>query len=490
MVLLTGEAGIGKSRITRVAIDVIAQEPHFRINYQCSPYHSDSALYPAIQQIGRAAKFAPDDDSNSKLDKLEALLGRASSDFRSTASLYAQMLGIEAEHRYGKLDLSPQQLRNNTLSVLADQLFSLARLRPVLFVLEDAHWIDPTTLELIELILDRVATAPVFLLITTRPTFEHGFDNQSIVTRLALSRLGRSQVVAIIKQLGGGKSISESLLDEIVVKTDGVPLYVEELTKAVLESGVTGIPSSLHDSLLARLDRIPDVKEIAQIAAAIGRGFDYNLLAAIAGRPEADLVRCLEKLTEAELIFCRGRPPEATYTFKHALVRDAAYESILKSRRQELHGKIAEVLETKLPAVADAQPELLAHHYTEAGLLLQASQKWLTAGDRSARRAANREAIALLKRGLGSLDEVEEGQPRWRLELELLLTLGGCLRTLKGWSNQETVETVFKARRLCDQIEDSPYRGAVGVGEYTVYLLRGKLDMLPVSSKWTTSLIV
>ena len=475
MVLLTGEAGIGKSRITRVAIDAIAKEPHFRINYQCSPYHGDSALYPAIQQLSRAANFAPDDDSDRKLDKLETLLGRTVADYRVMAPLLALMLGIESEARYGNLDLSPQQQRNRTLNALTDQLIGLACQRPVLFILEDAHWIDPTTLELIELCLDRAASAPVFLLITARPTFDHGFGGHPIVTRLALNRLGRDQIIAIVNRVSGGRPLPEELLDEIVVKTDGVPLFVEELTKAVLESGVTGIPASLHDSLMARLDRIPDVKEVAQIAAAIGRGFDYKLLMAIADRPEADLVSCLEKLTEAELIFCRGRPPEASYTFKHALVRDAAYESVLKSRRQELHGKIAEVLETGFPATAEAQPELLAHHYTEAGLLLAASEKWLMAGDRSARRAANREAIAQLRRGLGLLGKVEEGPIRWRLELDLLMTLGGCLRTLKGWSDEETVETVFRARRLCDQMDDSPYRGAIGLGEYTVYLLRGEL---------------
>ena len=476
MVLLTGEAGIGKSRITRVAIDVIASEPHFRINYQCSPYHGDSALYPAIQQLSRAANFEPDDDSDCKLDKLETLLGRAAADYRVMASLLAQMLGIESEARYGNLDLSPQQQRNRTLNALADQLIGLASQKPVLFILEDAHWIDPTTLELIELCLDRAASAPVFILITARPTFDYGFGGHPIVTRLALNRLGRDQIIAIVNRLSGGKPLPGELLDEIVVKTDGVPLFVEELTKAVLDSGVTGIPASLHDSLLARLDRIPDVKEVAQIAAAIGRGFDYELLLAIADRSEAELVSCLEKLTEAEIIFCRGRPPEASYTFKHALVRDAAYDSVLKSRRRELHGNIADVLETKFPATAEDQPELLAHHYTEAGLVLAASEKWLKAGDRSARRAANREAIAQLRRGLDLLSEVEEGPGRWRLELELLMTLSGCLRTLKGWSDEETVETVFRARRLSDQMDDSPYRGAIGLGEYTIYLLRGELD--------------
>lgn len=476
MVLLTGEAGIGKSRITRVAIDTIASEPHFRINYQCSPYHGDSAFYPVIQQLIRAANIAADDDPDQKLDKLEALLGQALDDYRDMAPLLAHMLGIDSETRYGQLDLSPQQQRNRTLNALTDQLMGLASQRPVLFILEDAHWVDPSTLELIELCLDRAASAPVFLLITARPGFEHAFGGHSIVTRLALNRLGRDQIHTIVKRLGGERPLADELLDEIVARTDGVPLFVEELTKAVLESGVAGIPASLHDSLMARLDRIPEVKEVAQIAAAIGRAFDYRLLMAIADRSEPELVSCLDKLTEAELIFGRGQAPESSYTFKHALVRDAAYESLLKSRRQELHGKIVTAIEREFPATVEAQPELLAHHYTEAGQSLKASEKWLMAGDRSARRAANREAIAQLRRGLDLLGKVEEGPIRWRLELDLLMTLGGCLRTLKGWNDEETVETVLRARRLCDQMDDSPYRGAIGLGEYTIYLLRGELE--------------
>ncbi len=475
MVLLTGEPGIGKSRIVRSAIDAIAQEPHFRIVYQCSPYHGDSALYPAIQQLRRAAKFAEDDDPDRKLDKLETLIGRAGVDDRDIAPLFALLLGIESEARYGKLDLSPERQRSRTLNALSDQLIGLAQQQPVLFILEDAHWSDPTTLELIELSLDRVSSTQVLLLITARPTFDHGFGGHPIVTRLTLNRLGRDQITAIVSHLSGQRSLPDELLDEIALKTDGVPLFVEELTKAVLESGVTGIPASLHDSLMSRLDRIPDVKEAAQIAATIGRTFDYELLMAIADRTEADLVTCLEKLSEAELVFCRGRPPEATYTFKHALVRDAAYESLLMSRRQELHGKIAEALEAVFPETAEAQPELLAHHYTQAGVLLAASEKWLLAGDRSARRAANREAIAQLRRGLDLVGKIEEGPRRWRLELDLVMTLGGCLRTLKGWIDKETVETVTQARRLCDLTDDKSYRGVIGIGEYTIHLLRGEL---------------
>ncbi len=475
LVLLTGEPGIGKSRIARGAIDAIAREPHFRIVYQCSPYHGDSALYPAIQQLRRAASFAQGETSERRLDKLAALVRQAGADERSAVPPLASLLGLEPDARYGSLDLSPEQLRSRTLEALADQLFGLARQRPVLFFLEDAHWSDPTTLELIELCLDRAESAKVLLLVTARPTFDHGFGGHPIVTRLTLNRLGRDQISTIANRLSGGKPLSEELLDEIAVKTDGVPLFVEELTKAVLESGVAGIPVSLHDSLMARLDRVPDVKEVAQIAATIGRSFDYRLLMAIADRPESDLLSCLEKLAEAELVFRRGRPPEATYTFKHALVRDAAYESLLKSRRQKLHGKILEALDADFPETAEAQPELMAFHYTQAGEPLAASEKWLLAGDRSARRAANREAVAQLRRGLDLVGAIDAGPARWRLELDLLMTLGGCLRTLKGWINEETVETVVQARRLDEQLGGTAYRGAIGVGEYTIHLMRGEL---------------
>lgn len=403
------------------------------------------------------------------------MVRQAGADDQAVAPLLAVLLGLDSEARYEALELSPEQQRSRTLNALTEQLFGLAQNRPVLFILEDAHWSDPTTLELIELCLDRAASASVLLLITARPSFEHGFGGHPIVTRLALNRLGRDQTSAIVSRLSGGEMLSEELLHEIAVKTDGVPLFVEELTKAVLESGVAGIPASLHDSLMSRLDRIPDVKEVAQIASTIGRTFDYKLLTAIADRPETDLLSCMDKLTEAELVFLRGKAPEAIYTFKHALVRDAAYESLLKSRRQELHSRIAKALEEDFPETAEAQPELLAHHLTQAGALLAASEKWLLAGDRSARRAANREAIAQLRRGLDLVGALDEGPTRWRLELDFLMTLGGCLRTLKGWIDDETVEAVVQARRLDDQLGGTAYRGTIGLGEYTIHLLRGEL---------------
>ena len=383
VVLLSGEAGIGKSRLTRGLIDAVAADQHTRIGYQCSPYHADSALHPAIVQLTRAAGLAPGDPVELQLDKLERLLAKAQVDVRRAAPLMATLLGLPFEQRYGALDLRPEQLRARTLQMLVDQLIGLAGQEPVLLVVEDAHWIDPTTLEMLDLCLDPIAAARVMLLVTARPVFRHGFGGHPIVSSLALNRLGRDDTAAIVSRLTGGKSLPDELLAEIAAKTDGVPLFIEELTKTALESGMLretadafvldrplselAIPTSLHDSLMARLDRMQPVKEVAQTAAVIGREFDHRLLVAIASQPEAEVRAALERLAEAELIFRRGLPPDASYLFKHALVRDAAYESLLKSKRQVVHQRILEALEA-----ADALPQLLGHHAREAGLIEQA----------------------------------------------------------------------------------------------------------------------
>ena len=288
--------------------------------------------------------------------------------------------------------------RARTLHALAEQLLGLAARQPVLVVLEDAHWIDPTTLELIEQCLDRIANARVLILITSRPDQQPALAAHPHVTRLTLNRLGRAGVESIVARLGGDHLPSETI-NGIIARTDGVPLFVEELTKAVLETGEASIPASLHDSLMARLDRIPDVKALAQIAACIGRDFDFSLLAAVADRREPELVSALNKLAAAELIFRRGIPPAATYSFKHALVQDAAYQSLLRSKRQQLHGRIAKVLEQRFPDTVAAEPELLAHHYTAAGLTAQAIAHWRKAGARAIERSANAEASADLDRG-------------------------------------------------------------------------------------------
>jgi class 3 adenylate cyclase/predicted ATPase len=471
-VLLVGEAGIGKSRISRALLDAVANEPHTRIRYQCSPYHIDSALWPVTQQLTHAAGIVADDSADAKLDKLEALLDRGGG--RKAAPLIAELLGLDGTARYGDLGLTPQVQRARALDALVQQLLGLATRQAVLVVLEDAHWIDPTTLELIEQLLDRLAAAPVLILLTSRPDNQPRLAAHPHVTRLTLNRLSRAGVEAIVARLGGDQ-LPTATIGAIIARTDGVPLFVEELTKAVLETGETSIPSSLHDSLMARLDRIPQVKEVAQIAACIGREFDYALLAAIADRPEPALAATLDRLTAAELIFCRGSPPEARYTFKHALVQDAAYRSLLKSKRQQLHARIAEALEA-VPNTAETQPELLAHHLTEAGLARSAVDYWLKAGELAIHRSATAEAIAELKRGLDQLDRLPGDLERASLELDLQTALGGAFIAARGFAAHEAGKAYDRARELCRQLGQPPQLFRVLYGQYVFHLVRAELD--------------
>jgi class 3 adenylate cyclase/tetratricopeptide (TPR) repeat protein len=462
LVLLSGEAGIGKSRLARGMIDAVSSETHVRVSYQCSPYHADSPLYPMIQQLAFAAGIKPDDDNDDKLDRLEKVLVGAESD----RPLFAALLGLQTEGRYGALSWTPQQQRARTLQALVNQLVELSRGKPVLFVLEDAHWIDATTLELIDLCLDRVASARVLMLVTTRPTFQHGFGGHPIVTKLALNRLGRDQIASIVNRLTNGKMLPGELLGIIAAKTDGVPLFVEEITKTVLESGelrettaayqLTGplsrlsIPSTLYDSLMARLDRLQPVKEVAQTAACIGRDFDYRLLKAVSPLDDAALQDALERLTSAELIFRRGAPPDSTYIFKHALVRDAAYENLLKTRRQTIHAKLVEVLEV----IGAAAPELLAHHATAAGMTEPAVRYWLKAGEQAAARFANKEAVSHLKTGIGLLGSTLEVAEKPRLDLDLHSALASVLMVTQGYGSDEVGRISTRSIELCRQVGD------------------------------------
>jgi class 3 adenylate cyclase/tetratricopeptide (TPR) repeat protein/ABC-type transport system involved in cytochrome c biogenesis ATPase subunit len=444
-VLLVGEAGIGKSRISRALLDALADEPHTRIHYQCSPYHTDSALRPVIQQLGHAAGFAGEDALETRLDKLEALLDQSGG--RDAAPLIADLLGLDGAARYGALNLAPQTQRVRTLAALVDQLLGLAARQSVLVVLEDAHWIDPTTLEMIGQALDRIAEARVLILLTSRPDQQPELAGHPHVTRLTLNRLSRGGVKAIVARLGGDLLPPETI-DAIIARTDGVPLFVEELTKALLETGDTAIPASLHDSLMARLDRIPDVKEIAQIAACIGRDFAYPLLEAVAGKAEPELRASLDKLAAAEIVFRRGTPPDARFTFKHALVQDAAYQSLLRSRRQQLHACIAQTLEQHFSETVEAEPELLARHYSDARLAEQAIGYWRKAGERALRRSANREAIEHLTKGLELLGTLPDTVQRARRELPFQITLGPALMAVRGQAAPEVGRSYARALEL------------------------------------------
>ncbi|MHA1571774.1 MAG: ATP-binding protein, partial [Alphaproteobacteria bacterium] len=476
LVLLSGEAGIGKSRITRGLIDTVAAGEHIRISYQCSPYHADSALYPAIQQLNRAAGFTQEDTLETKLDKLERLLGQAATYPTDVAPIIATLLGLDGVARYGALALTPQQLRARTLSTLCDQLTGLADKRPVLFIVEDAHWIDPTTLEFLDQCLDRIAGAPILTLVTARPVFQHSFGGHPIVTRLTLNRLGHEQTAAIVAKITGVKTLPPELLAEITAKTDGIPLFVEELTKTVLESGALrvtddayvldqpldtlAIPSSLHDSLMARLDRMQPVKVVAQTAACIGREFDYDLMLAVLP-PADELDDALERLTSAELIFRRGIPPDASYMFKHALVRDAAYESLLKSMRQTLHGRILAALQE-----AEALPEILALHAREAGLTDQAIKYYRLAAMQAVARPAFTEAIAYYRQALALIDTKTQQPELLQRELELQVRLGQAMLGGVGYAAEETTATFRRAREIVDLLGDTPQRFPVYYGSW------------------------
>jgi predicted ATPase len=431
-----------------------------------------------IQQLGFAAGFAPADTEAARLAKLEALLRQGTEDVGGAAPLVAALLGIEADARHPARELTPAQQRTRTLAVLVEQLVGLARRRPVLMVLEDAHWADPTTLELVGQALDWIAGVPALLLLTSRPDNQPPLGGHPHVTRLTLNRLGRGPTEAIVARLIGDRGLPPEVLAEITVRTDGVPLFVEELTKAVLEAGTAGVgavPASLHASLMARLDRVPGVKEVAQVAACLGREFAYPLLAAVSPTPEPELRTALDRLAAAELVFRRGTPPEASYAFKHALVRDAAYESLLKTQRQQLHARIARALEERFPGTAEAEPELLARHCAEAGLAEQAVDYRRRAGEQALARSAMAEAAAQLTKGLELLEALPDGQGRRRRELRLQLALGQASIAAKGFAAPETGRAYARAHELCRELGDVPELFPALYGRSVFHFQRGEL---------------
>jgi class 3 adenylate cyclase/tetratricopeptide (TPR) repeat protein len=464
IVLISGEPGVGKSRILAALSDRIAAEPHVRLSYQCSPYHTNSALHPFIARLEHAARFGPNDTPDGKLDKLEAMLAMATSRVQSVAPLFANLLSIPFGDRYPASGLSPTQQRRQTLAALLDQFEGLARREPILLLFEDAHWADATSLQLLDLAIERIRQLPVLALFTARPEFEFPWGKLPHVSTLTLGPLDRPDVEKMILRVARGRSLPGEVTNQIIAKTDGNPLFVEELTKAVLEGGLVvekpegyrlsgfgsslEIPATLHDSLMARLDRLAPVKEICQIGAAIGREFSYELLRAVVGRDERSLSYGLAQLEAAELLFRRGAPPEATYSFKHALVQDAAYESLLKSRRQELHGQIARALEEKCAEIVASQPEIVAHHLTRAGLADPAVGYWLKAGNLALSRSANVEAVKHLKQGIELIQSITASPTRLRKELDLYLALAPALAATEGYVTPETLKAFSHARDL------------------------------------------
>ncbi|WP_159718583.1 ATP-binding protein [Geminicoccus flavidas] len=480
-VLLVGEAGIGKSRLVRAVLDAVEAEEHAVLRYQCSPYHTATPLWPVAQQLRLTTGAEAGNDDPDTLSKLEALLrqGLEPEEASGAVPLVAALLGIDLIDRSPSPDLTPQQQRARTLAALVGQVLGQARRGPVLLVLEDAHWADPTTLELVGLALDRITSARVLLLVTSRPDGQPALDGHPRSTRLSLSRLGRGPSKAIVTRLAGGR-LPPAVLGEIAARTDGVPLFVEELTKAVLEARTgtsVAVPASLHASLMARLDRVPEVKKVAQVAACLGREFAYPLLAAVSPVPELELQAALDRLTTAELVFAQGEPPEASYAFKHALVRDAAHESLLKAERQRLHARIVRVLEGNFPATVDADPELLARHCAEAGLAEQAVDYWQSAGERALARSAMAEAVAQLTRGLEALTRLPDGPDRQRHELGLQLALGQASIAARGFAAPETGRAYNRACDLCRALGDVPALFPALYGRSVHHLVRGELAL-------------
>jgi class 3 adenylate cyclase/tetratricopeptide (TPR) repeat protein/ABC-type transport system involved in cytochrome c biogenesis ATPase subunit len=483
MVIVSGEAGIGKSRITQAVIDAVARDEHVRMTYQCSPYHADSAFYPVTQQMAFAAGFAPSDSADARLDKLEALLGTD----HDTLKLVAPLMGLDGTTRYGALDFTPTQQRAQTMQALARLLVQQSQKKPVLLVYEDLHWIDPTSLELVETLLDATADQPIMILATARPTFEYGFGGHPIVTRFALNRLGKDQISDIVSKLTGGKALPEEIMEIIAQRTDGVPLFVEELTKTILETGALkeagdqlvlngplsaiAIPATLHDSLMARLDRLQPIKEVAQTAACIGREFSHRLLARIARLSEVELAAALDGLIGAELIYRRGLPPEAVYLFKHALVRDAAYESLLKEKRRAIHARILAALEND----PDVAPEVLAVHAEAANLTDRAIDLWELAGQTAIARPAFREGISNLHRAIALItSQLEIGDNTiLNRALSLQVRLGYASIAHFGWGNNQTKAAFEHALVLADRVGETPLRFQILYGLMTNRYIRG-----------------
>jgi class 3 adenylate cyclase/predicted ATPase len=468
VVLLSGEAGIGKSRLTAALLEHLVTEPLTRLRYFCSPQHTNSALFPITSQMERAAGLAHDDTIKAKLDKLDVLLARTSTSVQD-ATLFAEMLSLTNDGRYPAIELTPQQRRQRTLEALTAQMAALTRTSPVLMIFEDVHWIDPTSLEALGRTVDQIRTMGGLLIITFRPDFDPPWIGRPYVTALTVNRLGQHDIDAMIDSIAGNKLLLANIRQDIIERTDGVPLFVEEMTTAVLEletggqarltaapvtSPAQAVPASLHASLMARLDRLGPGKEVAQIGAAIGREFSYAILAAVTNKPEEELALALDRLVAAGLLFCQGVPPTASYLFKHALVQDIAYGTLLRQPRRLLHARIADVLESKFAEIAESQPQLLARHCTEGGLIEKAANFWGKAGQRSLSHSALVEAVQQLTQAIDQIATLPATAALRREQIKLQVALMNTLFHVKGYAAPETKAAAEQARILIGRAEE------------------------------------
>jgi predicted ATPase len=487
VVLATGEPGIGKSRLSVALQERLRVEQHTCLRYFCSPHYQDSTLYPAIRQLEGAAGFEHNDTTETKLAKLTALLGPAATSSQDLP-LLAGLLALPAERSLDSAKLTPRQKREMTFEALIRHIDGLARQRPVLMIVEDAHWIDATSGALVDLIIERLADRPILLLITFRPEFQSSWTGKANVMTLTLSRLPRRDSTALIRRVVGDETLPSHLVDEIVDRTDGIPLFLEELTKAVLEANRDGaqpspdaplsalsVPATLHASLMARLDRLdPAAKEVAHIGAAIGREFSYELVAAVAGRPETEIARALEALVGSGLAFSRGAPPDTVFLFKHGLVRDAAYSMLARRKCRQLHARIATVLEQRMPDVAERLPAVVAHHCTEGGLIAKAVTYWGRAGRKSIAQASMVEAAAQLRRGLDIVATLPTNAERWRQEFDLQTALGAALLASQGHGAPEVGEVYARARALGERLGAAEALIPILGGQFSFHLQRSE----------------
>jgi class 3 adenylate cyclase/tetratricopeptide (TPR) repeat protein len=494
VVLLCGQPGIGKSRITQVLREKVASESHTRLRYQCSPHYVNSALYPIITQFERAADFERSDSNEAKLRKMEEVLKHAVEDISASAPLFASLLSIPTSGRYPPLGISSQKQKELTLQALGHRVFALAAKHPVLMIFEDVHWIDPTSQEALNLNCSADNRSPGLVghHISYRPEYQPPWLGLGHVTPMTLTQLARREAAALVDRVTGGKPLPGEVLDQIVAKTDGVPLFVEELTKTVIESGLIvkteqgyrligtladiAIPSTLQDSLMARLDRQAPMREIAQIGSCIGREFSYELISAVSPLRDNQLNESLEQLVNSELLYRVGTPPRANYTFKHALVQDAAYASLLKSKKQELHARIARVMESGFQQVIEAKPELIARHYTEAGLSANAIPFWLKAGELCIARAAHQEALVHLREGLALVTAQPATATRSDTELAYQMNIGSAYNVLQGWSAPEVKIAYERARGLVNEVSDPTHSFNALMGLFYYYNVAGDIN--------------
>ena len=470
LLLICGEPGIGKSRLVETIGQRTANQPAVMLLCQCSPFHTNSALHPVIELLEQRAAISQEDQDDARLDKMERLLSEALPAGGQVFGLVASLLSLPTG-RYPELDLSAQSHKDRTLDVLADYLENIARQKPILFIFEDVHWIDPTSLELLNQLTERLGSSSILMILTYRPEFQPSWLGQSFVHTVFLNRLPKKQSIAMVAGVTSGKTMPAEILQQIIEKTDGVPLFLEELTKTVLESDFIvdagdhftikgdlpplAIPTSLHDSLAARLDRFSHVKEVAQIGAAIGREFPHTLIASLYESNQVDLTEALECLVDAGLIFKRGAETETTYVFKHALVQDAAYQSLLIAKRQMIHAKIAQILVDQFADMCKQQPEIIARHYSEAGLIEKAVIKWKAAGDAAMRNSAAKEAVAHFERGIQLLEQLENKDAP--IELDLWTSLGAAMIIVHGYAAPATGDVFKRVLDLCEAQNDSRY---------------------------------